>query len=375
VRPEQKLPGVFVRRPLFGAPRRRHGRLCKTGKANGMNDDAGAAPAASPRGGVSQTQPDSDAGQTSSAIERTQETARASVDRAFASLNEQEAEERAGTDSTHDAGRDEHDKPSAGLEVPARFSADAKEAWASVPDSIKGETNRALRELSDGLGQYQEIFEPLKPFYQLARKFGTTVHDTLDRYVNLDFALLSNQPEERLQAIERVLQHAGIAPRDYAAYVMGQRSDEAQSRDDQTVRELRREITDLRNQLGGVYQSVQQRHEDEALKQVEAFAEQNPRLNEPEFQEIVIRLLTAGMARDLKGAHDMAARLSPEAVKDIRTATASNAANPRPAAQTRNGNLSITGGPGSGSNPARRKAPSTARESIDSAFASLGING
>jgi hypothetical protein len=259
--------------------------------------------------------------------------------------------------------------------VPARFSADAKAAWASVPDTVKGETNRALRELSGGLGQYQQIFEPLKPFYQLAQNFGTTVHDTLQRYVNLDFALLSKQPEERLQAIEHVLQHAGITPRDYAAFVMGQRPDEVQSRNDQTVRELRREITDLRNQLGGVYQSVQQRHEDEMLKEVEIFAEQNPRLNEPALQEMVIRLLTAGMAADLKGAYDMAARLSPAAVKDIRSTAASNAVNSKPAAQTRNGNLSITGGPGSGSNPSKRKAPLTARESIDSAFASLGING
>lgn len=342
-----------------------------------MNDDAGAAQAAaesgaSPRGG--------DTGQAGSGIGHAQETARASVDRAFAAMEEQPSDrsidhqpserDRSG-EATDQSGND----GPARLEVPARFSADAKTAWASVPDSVKGETNRALRELSEGLGQYQEIFEPLKPFYQLAQQYGTTVHDTLERYINLDFALLAQEPKERLQAIEHVLEHAGITPRDYAAYVMGQRPDEVLSRNDQTVRELRREISDLRNQLGGVYHSVQQRQEDEILKQVEAFAEQNPRLNEPALQEMVVRLLSAGMAADLKGAYDMAARLSPEAVKDIRSTAASNVANFKPAAQTRNGNLSITGGPGSGSNPAKRKSPLTARESIDSAFASLGING
>ena len=80
---------------------------------------------------------------------------------------------------------------------------------AAIPDSVKAETNRALKELSDGLGQYQQVFEPLKPFYQLAQKFDTTVHETLERYVTLDFALLSQKPEERLGAIEKVLDYAG----------------------------------------------------------------------------------------------------------------------------------------------------------------------
>jgi hypothetical protein len=357
-----------------------------------MSHDAGAAiaaaePVALSHGDGSETMHDRTADQAGPAIERSQETARASLDRAFDALEGQDGEGRAGHPGIGPSGgRDEggrlnakdlggREKSPVELDVPARFSADAKAAWAAVPDSIKGETNRALRELSDGLGQYQEIFEPLKPFYQLAQEFGTTVHDTLDRYVALDFALLSKEPAERLRAIERVLDHAGVTPRDYAAYVIGQKPDEIQSRRDQTVRGLQREITDLRNQLGGVYQSVRRRHTDETLKQVTAFAEENPRLNEPDLQETVIRLLTAGMAHDLKSAYDMAARLNPETVKDTRSIAASNAANPRPAAHTRNGNLSITGGPGSGSNPTRRRAPTTARESIDSAFASLGIAG
>ena len=97
----------------------------------------------------------------------------------------------------------------------------------------------------------------------------------------------------------------------------------------------------------------------------------------PEFQKLVFRLLSTKMAEDLKGAYDMADRLNPAPVATgAQPATGSNPATPKPgAAQPRNGNLSITGGPGSGSNPAKRKAPSTARESVENAFASLGLNG
>ncbi|TMJ36272.1 MAG: hypothetical protein E6G87_10640 [Alphaproteobacteria bacterium] len=306
-----------------------------------MIDDAGAAPAAaepltpSQGNGGAEAQPDTGQRQAEPVIERSKETARASVDRAFAALEKQDADgakapakkEPAAAESgeRNDAGkgRDERGRfmakaaadakdalldvdpdalgketktpaadkaPAAPMDVPARFSPDAKAAC------VKAETNRALKELSDGLGQYQQVFEPLKPFYQLAQKFDTTIHETLERYVGLDFALLSQKPEERLGAIEKVLDYAGISPKEYAAFIMGQKPDESQSQNDATIRELRQEIAGLKNQMGGVSQSLQQRRQDETLKQVEAFAEENPRLKEPEFQKLVFRLLSTKMA-------------------------------------------------------------------------------
>jgi hypothetical protein len=374
-----------------------------------MIDEAGAAPAAaepltpSQMGGGAETQPNPGAREAKPAAERSKETARASIDRAFEVLDagaedkkaaaktetapEKRARDEAGRftaePSTDDVDPDTlskdtkapaADKPAAPMDVPSRFSTDAKAAWATVPDSVKAETNRALKELSDGLGQYQQVLEPLKPFYQLAEKFDTTVHETLERYVGLDFALLSEKPEERFGAIEKVLDYAGFTPKDYAASIMGQKPDETPPQNDATIRELRQEIASLKNEMGGVSQSLQQRRQDETLKQVEAFAEENPRLKDPEFQKLVFRLLQTKMADNLKGAYDMAERLNPATANGAQPTAASTAANTKPnPAQTRNGNLSITGGPGSGSNPAKRKAPSSARESVDSAFASLGL--
>jgi hypothetical protein len=153
-------------------------------------------------------QPSGDAGQQQPAIDRSKETARASVDRAFAALDKEDAGDKGtGKDTSKAAGataaqeredgRDEKGRfkakeqtaasteeqkpleagadktktpvadkvPGGHAEPPARFSADAKAAWATAPEAVRAETHRALKELSDGLSQYQQVFEPLKPFY------------------------------------------------------------------------------------------------------------------------------------------------------------------------------------------------------------------
>lgn len=375
--------------------------------------DDGAAPAAAEPsapiqgagGAEAQIESDGAQQQLEPAIDRSKETARASLDRAFAALDQQDEQAAGagtgvkppapGTLERDDQGRfkarevaaDPGKKPSQGqeqpgdgkqpvatMEPPPRFSADAKAAWKDVPDPVKGEVGRAFRELETGLKEYQQVFEPLRPFYQLAQEKGVEIHDALSNYVALDQALVSKNPQERLGAIETILGFAGVSPKEYAAFIMDQPADQVQTQNDQTIRELRQEIAGLKNQLGGVTQTITQRREDEALRQVQAFAEANPRLKEPEFQKSVFRLLETKMAADLQSAFDMAMRLNPAPVADAHTAAASTAAHTKPgAAQTRNGNLSVTGAPGSGSNPAKRKAPATARESVDGAFASLGL--
>jgi len=343
---------------------------------------------------------------------RPRETTRTALDRAFATVEQQEADEveaaagnkpptpgapgrdergrfKAGDDAKAalldvdpDAlgkdGKPTDGKQPATMEPPTRFSPDAKAAWKDVPDPVKGEVSRAVRELETGIREYQQVFEPLKPFYQMAQEHGVQIHDALKNYVAIDQALVSKDPQERLSTIEHLLGLAGISPREYAAYISGQpapAADEVQAQNNHTIQTLRQEIADLRNQLGGVTQSVQQRHQDEALRHVEAFAEANPRLKEPEFQKSVFRLLETKMAADLQSAFDMASRLNPAPVVDAQTTAASSAADKPNSDQTRKGKFSIAGAPTSGSNPANRKPPASARESIDRVFAEMGLGG
>jgi hypothetical protein len=322
-------------------------------------------------------------------VDRSKETARDSVDRAFASLdkadegqspdrvkvNEVAAAAGALFDGDPDGastGKRTADAV-ASLDVPARFSTDAKTAWASVPDNVKGEVNRAIREIEDGLGQYQQFFEPLKPFYQMAHQAQTTVHEALKRYTDLDAALISDEPRNKFAAIQSLIEHAGISPREYAALVLRQQPDQVPAQSEATIRALQHQVSELRDHLGGMSQSIQKRHEDEILAYIDKFAVDHPRLNDLDFQEAVTKLLEAGMATDLEGAYAMAERLKPAPATREPQNPGSYSGQTKPSAQTRNGNLSVTGAPGSGSNPVKRKAPQSAKESIDNAFASLGL--
>lgn len=366
-----------------------------------MTDEAGAAPAAAePIAAPAETsQP---AQEAAPVIERSKEPARASIDRAFAELDKAEAKSTTTkepvTASTDTRERDESgrfkpkdapaiapeaqavaevakaptEKPAAiASEPPARFSADAKAAWATAPEPVKAEVSRAIKELETGIQQHQAVLEPLKPWINMAKQHGTTVHDAMVRYTGLEKALKAGDPQQKLQALEDVFETAGISPREYAAHIMGQPADRVASQSDATIRELRQELAAVKQQIGGVTTSIQQRHEAEVKAQVETFAREHPRLNEQEFGQTVARLLESKMADNLQGAYEMAERLNPAPVVDA--PPAAPAASTKPTDQTRKASLSIAGAPASGSNPVNRKAPATARESLDRAFASLSL--
>jgi hypothetical protein len=155
--------------------------------------------------------------------------------------------------------------------------------------------------------------------------------------------------------------------------VLGQQPDQLQAQNDATIRALQHEVSELRHHLGGMSQSIQKRREDEILAYIDKFAADHPRHNDLDFQEAVTKLLDAGMATDLEGAYSMAERLKPAPATREPQTPGLYPGHTKPSAQTRNGNLSVTGAPGSGSNPVKRKAPQSAKESIDNAFASLGL--
>lgn len=376
-----------------------------------MNDIAGAAPAAAEPVAQPQAEaapaPQETAAPSEPKIDRSKETARHSLDRAFAEVDKREAEaagkpkteaKQPEAPATTGPGRDEQgrftakdpstltasevlaaeakastEKPAAiASEPPARFSADAKAAWSTAPEAVKGEVNRAIRELEGGLTQYQQAFEPLKPFIAMAQKANTTIHDALGRYTTIDGNLHSNDPQRKLGAIQEVLEAAGLSPRDYAAFIMGQPADQAQNQSDQTIMALRRELADLRNQIGGVTTSIQQRRDSDVRTEVESFAKENPRLNEPEFGKSVARLLETQMAADLPSAYAMALLLNPAPAVEPQPGAPAPTPKPNPD-QTRKGQLSIAGAPASGSNPVNRKPPASARESLDRSFAALGL--
>jgi hypothetical protein len=107
---------------------------------------------------------------------------------------------------------------------PARFSPVAKEAWASVPDTVRAEVLRLKKELTAGLTKHQAAAArdaDLAGFHDRAAKGGTTLQEALSRYASLE-DLLRSDPDRGLEAI---FQNIGISPCEWAAKLIGQREE------------------------------------------------------------------------------------------------------------------------------------------------------
>lgn len=246
-------------------------------------------------------------------------------------------------------------------EAPARFSADAKQAWKDAPEPVRGEIQRAITELETGLAQKDQQLEPLKPFFEMAQQHGVTVHDTMANYVRMEQAL-QRSPREGLTAIA---QNFGMTLEDMIAQATGGETQATEK--DREIVALKNTVQQLSEQVNGVTQSVQKSNEDAVLHEVTTFAEQNPRFDE--LTDAIAYELNAaqamGQPMSLQQAYDKAERLNP-------APTPEPPAPPAPAAQPRQA-LSVTGAPNAGSNPGTRQPSTNRKEALQRAFSQAGL--
>lgn len=267
-------------------------------------------------------------------------------------------------------------------EAPSRFSPDAKAAWADVPDAVKGEVHRALREAEQGIDKYKNdatrYGQVWKPFEDMAEASQLDAVATLKGYVQID-QLLAHDFDKGLQAI---FDKKGMSPKEWAAKVVGQPADQAGVAQDRVVSELRQEIGNLKQQLGQIGGTVEQQRTQGIDQQLSAFTTSLPETDRTLFNELdkeIAAELQADPGVTLAQAFERA-KQNAEArytklfgVRAAPTPAGPQTPAPDPAAQTRKGQLSVTGAPGTGSNPDTRQPPSSARQAIDNAFAALSI--
>ena len=240
-------------------------------------------------------------------------------------------------------------------EPPARFSADAKAAWKDAPESVRGEIGRAITELENGLRQKDETLTPLRPFMDMAKQHGTTVHDALGNYVRMEQAWRSDPAK----GFDLLAQNFGMTSEDLLARVQGkQRQPDAK---DRQIEALIGEINALKTQVGGITQNVTQTQEAALVREIEAFAADHPRFDELEPE--MARMISTGYAADLADAYEKAERLNP--------APAAPPPPPQPV-QPRQPQ-SVTGAPSAGSNPGNRQPSKTRTEALNRAFGAVGL--
>ncbi|WP_044547589.1 hypothetical protein [Mesorhizobium japonicum] len=255
-------------------------------------------------------------------------------------------------------------------EAPARFKSDAAAMaeWEKAPEPVKAAVHRSIRELEAGIEKHRvsaEAFEQVKDFDDLAKRNNTSLRDAMTRYTNLERTLLTNP----LQGIQQVCEYAGISLRDLAAYVVGQKPEQVQSQNDATIRELRQQVAQLQQSVGGVTTSMQQQHVAGIEAQVEKFKADNPRFEE--LAEDIAFFLKSGKTKDLAEAYSLAERLNPAAARSVTAAPQTRTA-PDPQAQTLKGQKSVTGAPSAGSDPATKRASTSIKDSLRRAMAQTG---
>jgi hypothetical protein len=310
-------------------------------------------------------------------------SARGAIDRAFEALNKRE---QTGTDvtteptgqrernpdgtfkavekATEPAEKQEAAPTATAFEAPSRFSADAKAAWASAPEPVKAEVNRAIKELEGGIQQYQAAFEPYKDFDRQLKANGQTFQEVVGHYTGIEQLLR----EDPIKGLDQISRNLGYSLRQIAEHVMGQPADAQGKQNDTYINELKAEIADLKKQVGGVTTQFRSQQEKALLDQVEAFAADPANSRFQELATDIQFFLGSGRANDLKEAYDLAARLNPAAAPIVVPQTAAPAAQQTDPSQTRKGQLSPSGAPSGGSNPTVRKPSASAREALDRAF-------
>lgn len=256
-------------------------------------------------------------------------------------------------------------------DAPTRFSEDAKKEWATAPESVRRETERAIKELTDGFQKYKQSAErdgTLNEFHEMAKASGKELHGVVREYVNMENALR----KDPVGGLDLICQRLGLSLRDVAAHVMGQKPEQVTSQQDATIRELKQELAAIKQQVGGVTQTIEQQREQASLTEINKFAADNPRFEE--LADDIAFFLKSGRAKDLPEAYQMAERLNPAPAGQAKeTAPAASSAAPEPPVHPDKGQKSINGAPSAGSTPAAKKRTSKSLdEALDRAFGAVG---
>lgn len=254
--------------------------------------------------------------------------------------------------------------------APDRFSPDAKVAWKDAPLAVRAEITRTITDLEGGIEKYRERLEPIEPFEKLAKENGVDLAKQMDSYVKIDQLL----GKDFVGGLTEICKNKGVSLQDVAAHVLGQQS-QPKTQENAMIQEMQSKIDKLTSELTGVTTGIKDEKTAEQTKQIDEFADSNPRFEE--LADDIALFLETGRADTLESAYKLAEMLTPAEAQTLeqknKIALAQTQKDEKTAAQTRDRNLSLSGSPASGSNPSGRKSSTTATEAVNKAFAELGL--
>ena len=260
-------------------------------------------------------------------------------------------------------------------EPPARWTPTAKAKWEALDDEVKAETDRTVKELEKGMNTYKERaakMDDLKEFEDIATQYKTNIKTALSNYVALDKSLQSQNPAEKLSALDQVFKAAKVDKVEFAKFILGQ--EQQQGQQPQTSPEviaMRQELAQLRQQVQGNTQFTQDQQRSQVENHITQWAKDKPLADTlaPQIAEHVQQGLS------LDDAYAKAVDTQQEIARQMGFTIP--AASPAPLAvqpQTLKGAKSISGSPASGSYQATQKPSSSNIEAVRKAMEAAGIS-
>jgi hypothetical protein len=258
---------------------------------------------------------------------------------------------------------------------PARFLASAKTEWGNTPQSVREEVYRAIKNMDDGIAEYQQdrvYRKELSQFEDMAKQAGTTVRAALENYTGID-KLLRENPQA---GVERILQSIGVTPQQYAQHILGQAQQQQANPAMAHTQQLQGQIQQLQQQIQQLTQGSQQDREQARLAEVERtviapFIAEHPRYHE--LEEDIAFFLNSGRIpsnlperKRLEEAYFMAEQINPVSHVPNQGLTAQPQRPINPA-----GKKSVKGAPGGAKPPAL--ANLSGKEAIDHAMRAMGL--
>ena len=276
-------------------------------------------------------------------------------------------------------------KTSPHREPPSRFDDAAKGEWERAPEAVKGAVHRTIREMEAGIQKHKqaaEEFESVREFADMAKQHGTDLKSALKNYVGIEQQLRQNP----LQGLQQIVSNLGLKKpdgspvtlRDIAGHVMGQAPDAVASQSEAQVMELRQQVQQLQEQLGGVQQHFQSQKTATVASEVEAFRSMPGHDRFDELQDDIAAYLRSGLSdanlppkERLKEAYDYASykRFGPPSVAHTDANPLLDQTQAPPPMQVKPaGQKSITGAPGSSTKTVGKPEVMSIKESIKRAM-------
>ena len=276
-------------------------------------------------------------------------------------------------------------KTSPHREPPSRFDDAAKGEWERAPEAVKGAVHRTIREMEAGIQKHKqaaEEFESVREFADMAKQHGTDLKSALKNYVGIEQQLRQNP----LQGLQQIVSNLGLKKpdgspvtlRDIAGHVMGQAPDAVASQSEAQVMELRQQVQQLQEQLGGVQQHFQSQKTATVANEVEAFRSMPEHARFNELEDDIAAYLRSGLSdanlppkERLKEAYDYASykRFGPPSVAHTDANPLLDQTQAPPPMQVKPaGQKSISGAPGNSTTTAGKPKVMSIKDSIAAAM-------